>query len=50
MVWLRRGMNFQRCPDGHERAYAVVNQLAERVDRDGVATLGHGLGCLQGLE
>ena len=50
MVWLRRGMNFQRGPDVHERAHAVVNQLAERVDRDGVATLGHGLGCLQGLE
>ena len=34
----------------HERAHAVVNQLAECIDRDGVATLGPGLGCLQGLE
>ena len=50
MVWLRRGMNFQRGPDVHERAQAVVDQLAKRVDGDGVATLGHGLGCLQGLE
>src|SRR3954453_5268032 len=27
---------------GHERAHAVVDQLAKRVDGDGVATLGHG--------